>query len=213
MKITGIEKQKGTRYTVYVDGEYWYILDIEIIAAAGLSVGEEVSPALLEELMRQAQFRKARERALYLLTYRDHSRKELFDKLCQSVDEDIALDTVEKMAELGYLNDEVYAAKLTKDCLQRRKLGERRTRFELQKKGISGELADRVLEELLEQIDPRQELRELVERKYARYLDDPKGVQKVTNALARLGHSYSDIRAVIEEYREELDSSEEYRWD
>ena len=32
------------------------------------------------------------------------------------------------------------------------------------------------------------------------YLTDEKGVQKVTNALARLGHSYSDIRQVLREY-------------
>ncbi|MDF2567902.1 MAG: hypothetical protein K0R90_1358, partial [Oscillospiraceae bacterium] len=27
-----------------------------------------------------------------------------------------------------------------------------------------------------------------------------KGVQKVVNALARMGHSYSDIRLIIDEY-------------
>ena len=97
MKITGIEKKQGTRYTVYVDGEYWYILDVEIIASVNLTEGMEVSEAFLEELLRRAQVRKARERALYLLSYRDHSRKELVDKLLQSVDEDIALQTADKM--------------------------------------------------------------------------------------------------------------------
>ncbi len=203
MKITGIEKKQGTRYTVYVDGEYWYILDVEIIASVNLTEGMEVSEAFLEELLRRAQVRKARERALYLLSYRDHSRKELVDKLLQSVDEDIALQTADKMEEFGYLNDERYARKLARDCMQRKKLGDRRTRFELQKKGVSRAVIDQVLMELEDEIDPREQLRELVERKYARYLTDRKGMQKVTNALARLGHSYGDIRAVLQEYLDE----------
>ena len=213
MKITGITKKQGTRYTVDVDGDYWYILDLEIIASANLKEGMEVTESFLEELLRRAKFRKARERALYLLTVRDHSRKELVDKLIQSVeDPDIAEQIADKMEEYGYLDDEKYARKLARDCMLRKKQGERRARFELQKKGISRETVDLVMEELeqSEEYDPSAQLKELIGRKYARYLTDPRGIQKVTNALARLGHSYSDIRAALAEYQDEWNEGEDF---
>lgn len=42
MKITAVEKAKGNRYTVFVDGAYWYILDLEIILKNHLEPGREV---------------------------------------------------------------------------------------------------------------------------------------------------------------------------
>ena len=45
----------------------------------------------------------------------------------------------------------------------------------------------------------------MVEKKYARYLVDRKGVQKVKNALVRQGYSYSDINAVLENYLDEVE--------
>ena len=81
MKITEIEKKSKTRYTVYVDGEYFYILDAEILTEHHVRAGMEVTEAFLEQLKAAAQLRRARERAFYLLSYRDHSEKELYQKL------------------------------------------------------------------------------------------------------------------------------------
>ncbi|MDF2566592.1 MAG: hypothetical protein K0R90_48, partial [Oscillospiraceae bacterium] len=159
MKITDIEKNKGTRYTIYVDEEYWYILDIEVISSNGLKVGMECDEEFLQELKRQADVRKARERALYLLSYRDHSKKELIDKLCKSVDEDVAEKTADRMEELGFLDDEKYADKLARDLLERKKLGERRAGFEMRKKGLEKELIESVLEQYRDEIDPTEQIR------------------------------------------------------
>ena len=98
MEITEITPAKGTRYTVSVDGEYWYILDEEIIAANQLQPGVQVTSELLDRLKEQAERRKAKERALYLLSYRDHSRGELVEKLCKSVSLEIAEETAEQIA-------------------------------------------------------------------------------------------------------------------
>lgn len=200
MKITAVEKKKGTRYTVYVDEEYFYILDQEILFDNDIRPGREVDEAFLADVRRQADVRKARERALYLLSYRDHSRKELYDKLCRSVDEEIAAQITDRMVTLGLVDDVRYAEKLARDALCRKKLGLRRASFELQRKGISRELADETLERLSEEIDTGDQLRTLVEKKYARYLVDEKGVKRVTAALARLGHSYPDIKEAIAAY-------------
>ncbi len=48
--------------------------------------------------------------------------------------------------------------------------------------------------------DPREALRELVERKYARYLGDEKGRRRTAAALQRMGYRWDDIRCVLNEF-------------
>ena len=90
MKITSITKKNGTRWQIEVDDEYWAILDAEIIVNQHLKVGAELTEERMEEILRAADFRRARERALYLLDYRDHSRGEIVEKLSRNVDRVIA---------------------------------------------------------------------------------------------------------------------------
>ncbi len=201
MQITEIEKNKGSRYTIYVDGEYWYILDYELIVLNGLRVGTECDEEFLEELKEQAQRRKARERAFYLLEYRDHTRKELVTKLLKSVPSEIAEQTADRMEELGYLDDRKYAEKYAILLIEQKKLSRQAALYKLQQKGIARALAEEVLEEL--EIDPCEQLRALIEQRYERYLVDRKGVQKTVNALMRLGYRYYDIKDVIGEYYSE----------
>jgi regulatory protein len=210
MKITGIEKKSGTRYTVYVDEEYFYIFDAEILTEFRVKTGMEVDEAFLEELKRQADVRRARERAFYLLSYRDHSEKELYDKLRRNVPDEIAAQTVAKMVDLGLLDDGSYARKLAEYYLTQKRWSFRKSLFELKRKGIDEEAAAQALSDC--GISAKEQIRELIEQKYYRYLGDQKGSQKVLNALARLGFSYSDSRAAMSEYLEELELGEEDEW-
>jgi regulatory protein len=203
MKITGIEKAKGTRYTIFVDNEYWYILDIEIITANNLMVGTEVNLELLDNLKALSQYRKAKERALYLIGYRDHSSKELYDKLLKSVDGEIASQTVDKMKQLGFIDDEKYAKKLIKHYFEIKKLGARRIKYDVINKGIDIQLVEKLISQYFENSDNQQLLIDLIDRKYARYLVDEKGKQKVVNALVRLGHSYNDIKIALSSFMQD----------
>lgn len=207
MRITNIEKGKGRRYKVYVDGLYWASLDPEVIVDSSLKEDLECSEEFLEEIKYRADVRRAKERALYLLEYRDHSRKELIDKLKKDVDEEIAASTADKMEEFGFLDDGRYAEKLARDLLTRKRLGRRRAFYELQRKGIERELAERVLDEA--EVDPADQLGELIAKKYARYLGDEKGRKKVISALFRLGHSYEDVKRALQQY-EEFEENEQW---
>lgn len=201
MKITAIEKNKGSRYTIYVDDDYWYILDYELIVMNGLRVGLECDEAFLEDLREQAERRKARERAFYLLEYRDHTRKELVDKLVKSVSPEIAEQTADRMEELGYLDDRKYAKKYAAVLLEQKKLSKRAALYKMQQKGIDRALAEEIFADM--DIDPREQIRELIEQKYERYLVDRKGLQKTVSALMRLGYNYYDVKDVVREYYEE----------
>lgn len=206
MIITAIEKKKGRRYQIDIDGAYWYILDVELIADHHLKVGKAVTTQELEQIRHQADCRKAKERALYLLEYRDHSRKQLIDKLMDSVgDREIAEETADKMEEYGFLDDRRYGEKLARDLLGRKCLGKRRACYEMVQKGIDRLLAEELLDEC--HVDEQEQLSKLLQRKYARCLGDEKGRRRAVNALLRLGHPYEEIKRALEQYEtvEEFD--------
>lgn len=198
MKITSITKKNGTRWQIEVDDEYWAILDAEIIVNQHLKVGSELTEERMEEILRAADFRRARERALYLLDYRDHSRGEIVEKLSRNVDRGIAEEVADKLCELGLIDDGTYAKKLARHFLLTKKYGARRAEFEMRRKGIDGRLAA----EAVAEVEPDEDLlEELVLKKYGRYLeDDPdgKGRDKAIRGLMRLGHGYYEAEAAVD---------------
>ncbi|MEG0692059.1 MAG: regulatory protein RecX [Oscillospiraceae bacterium] len=198
MRITDIVKAKGTRYTVFVDDEYWYILDIEIIMLNHLKPLMEVDEDFLEDIMMQAERRKARERAYYLLGYRDHSKKELYDKLLQSARPQIAMDIITMVEEQGLLNDEDYAGKLARYYMLSKKWGAKKAYYEMLKKGIDKEMINIAIEEC--DVDYVEQIKAIIDKKYYDCIDDYKGKQKLIAALMRLGYAYDDIKTAISEY-------------
>ena len=206
MIVTGLEKMEGSsRWKVEVDGEYWNILDAEIIVRFRLKKGAAVTEELLRKALDAAEYRRARERALYLLDRKDYSSWELEQKLARNVSPETARKVVERLQELGLLNDEEYARKLARHYVLQKHQGPRRAVLELRKRGIDAALAA----EAVDEVGPEEgELLALCRRKYARKLEtDEKGREKVIAALMRLGHGYYDaagaVDAVIEELRQD----------
>lgn len=206
LRITSIEKAKKG-YHVFVEGEYALTLSAEVLAESGLRAGQEITPQLLDEVKQASDRRRARERALYLLESRSHSQRELFEKLCRSVPEDIAQEVTGRMVELGLVDDESYARRWAAMLWREKKYGPRRIRQGLIQKGFDRELIDQVLEEMDDsfvQEETAGQLEELIRRKYARYLTDgdPKGRNKTVNALLRLGYDYEQIRTALRNFIE-----------
>ncbi|MBQ8107744.1 MAG: RecX family transcriptional regulator, partial [Ruminococcus sp.] len=68
---------------------------------------------------------------------------------------------------------------------------------EMRGKGLTAEVINDALDEYEDKW--YEVLYELVERRYVRYLEDEKGINKVKNALVRYGYSYDMIKAVLED--------------
>ena len=160
----------------------------------------EISDEELHQLLQESEARRAKEKALYLLEYRSHSKKELADKISRTTSREAAEAAVEKMEELGLMNDEAYARQLAEVLLGKKGYGVRRARQELLQKGIDRELTEELLEEMAP--DPEEKLREIVERKYQSSLGDEKGYRRTVAALQRLGYGWEDIKTVLAEFRE-----------
>lgn len=202
-EISFIEKFKGSTYCIeFEDGDKIF-LNSEIISQYSLKQGARIPISALEEIVSDNDYRRARERALYLIEFRDHSYKELNDKLEKNYSDEVCQRVMEKMLELHLIDDRKYAEKLARQLIEVKRFGAYRAKFEMRRKGLDKELIDELLEIYDEGSIERLDV--LVEKKYARYLVDRKGVQKVKNALARQGYSYSDISAVLENYMDEVE--------
>lgn len=200
-KIESVVKYKGSTYQVnFTEGEPAFI-NLDVISQFNLKSGVEMPDSAWEQILYANTFRKARERALYLLDYRDYSYVELFKKLEPNYDEDVCYDVVDSLAKVGIIDDRRYAENLAEKLMTVKKCGYYKAVQEMRLKGISKELADRVLAEYEDSTVER--IVELLSTKYARKLSEENGVTKVKNALARQGYSYSQINEALQEFSED----------
>lgn len=186
---------------MYIDGEYAMKLDTATLAENGITVGCVIEDDELKELIEKSNYKRAKEKALWLISGRDYSKKQLMDKIKKDSSEETAEEVCERMEELGLVNDENYARRLAHDLIYLKKLSVRGAKYKLMDKGIDRELCEEILEEF--DVDPVEQLVELIERKYADKLDDEKGRRRTVAALQRLGYSWSDIKSALAEFEED----------
>ena len=200
-RIEKIEQYKGKTLRIdFAEGEPAFI-NSEVVLDKGLRRGTELSDEEWEAVVYANDFRRAKERALYLLDYKDYSYVSMYKKLAENYPEQLCYDVCDKLAQLGVIDDRRYAAALARHYMEVKRFGRYRAVREMMQKGVSKPLAEEALEPFDDTV--RERLRELIEKKYLRRIDDEDSMNKVKNALVRQGYSYSDINAVMSEIFEE----------
>ena len=148
---------------------------------------------------------EAKEKALNLLEYRAHSRKELFDKLKRFTDIETANEVLDMMEDGGLLDDEAYAFQYAHDLMEMKLLGPVRLKMELSRKGIDEDIAEKAIWAAEEEIGSAEErLERLIEIRYKNLLADEKNRTKTINSLFRLGYGYDMIKEAIYKVKEEI---------
>lgn len=201
MIISSIEPRKKGLSALFIDGEFAMKLDTEVLLAYRFDVGREIDDEELHEAVNASNLKRCKDKAMWLLSFRDHSRKELLDKLKKDYPEDVAEQAAARCEELGLINDESYARRYAADLFNLKGLSQKGVRQKLMLKGIDRDLIDGILDEF--DIDESEQIRALIERKYARALGDEKGRRRATNALVRMGYAYQDIKSAMREFGEE----------
>ena len=203
MVITAIEPRRKGLCSLYIDGEEAMKLDLETVLSHRFDVGREITDEDLHECVTASDLKRCKDKAMWLISYRDHSRRELITKLRRDYSESSAEAAANRLEELGLIDDGRYARRYAADLINIKRLSERAVRQKLNEKGIDRDLIDEVISELI--IDEPDQLRDLIEKKYARSLSDEKGRRRAFNALTRMGYSYSDIRSAVAEYIEQYE--------
>lgn len=198
MELTAAEPRRRGLTQLFLDGEPAVKVDTETFLRSGWKPGAQISDEELYELIQASDERRAREKAMYLLEHRNHSKKELTDKIARTAaSREAAKAAADRMEELGLLNDESYARDLARELFTRKRYGAGRVRQELRLKGIDSELIDELLEEYGDEDSALENIRAILERKYGDWEEDEKTRRRAFGALQRLGYSYDLIRRAM----------------
>ena len=206
MQITAVEPRRKGLSALYIDGEEAMKLDTEVLLSHRFDVGREITDEELHDCVQASDKKRCKDKAMWLISFRDHSRHELLTKLRRDYREDTCEAAVGRLEELGLIDDGRYARRYAADLVNLKHLSERGVREKLREKGIDRDLIDEVVDDLV--IDEKDQIRLVIERKYARAILDEKGQRRAANALARMGFRYADIKSVLREYTEIEDDYE-----
>lgn len=209
MKIAALSEYKGETWEIVLESGKKVFVNEMIVSDFRLFEGKEITPAELCSITSADIARKAKKRALYLLGERAFCRAELLAKLEKSYCAEVAENAVCYVEELGYINDEDYAAKYAEYLIKRKKHGVYRAKQEMLRKGLSRELCENALAEFTEE-ELDEELLWLIRKKYNEKISDFDGRRKTVAALVRRGYDYSSVKRCIALCLEDFDDEEFY---
>ena len=209
MEITELCEYKGDTWQIELDGDRKYYVNGSIVGEYELEKGQTITNGELSRIKDADTLRKAKKRALYLLGERMMCRGELLSKLTKTYVEEIAEQAADYVCDLGYVNDEQYAPKLADYLIKRKKLGVRRARYEMLRRGLDRELVENTLADIPDdEID--EELTALISKKYSQKVSDYDDRRRTIAALARRGYDFGAIKRCIDAFVQNTEDNGEF---
>lgn len=195
-------KRRPNRANVYLDGQFAFACNLNVVARFKLREGRKLDAAELEKIERGEIRQECFDKAMRFLQMRLHSRSELRRKLIRNEYAPAMVDEVlDDLARMDYINDERFALAKARSAATHKHHGRRRALMELLKAGVKSEVASRAIEEVFDPADSLATARELAARQAPRLrkLEAEVARRRLAGMLQRRGFDYSDIKPVIDE--------------
>lgn len=206
MNVTKIEPVTRTKFKVYLDGAFAFVLYKGELSRFGIREDRAVPDEVVEKIRREVILKRAKLRAMHLLEDMDRTEAALRDKLRQGLYPEETVDqAVEYVKSFGYLNDARYAENFVRGR-QGKKSG-KEIRAALMQKGLTCEQIDQAFaaccdEEEAQQAEQSAVRRLLQKKRFDPERTDEEEMRKIYGYLARKGFSYDVVRQVIQNYNE-----------
>lgn len=211
MKITSVEPQKKNtnRYNIFLDGQFAFGADEDLVVDKRLIVGKEIKPDDLQLLIEEAELGKLMERLYGLLGRRQRSEKEIRDYLRiknhesrikgkQEVSELVIGQLVDKLKRKGLIDDLEFARAWVQS--RSKKKGMVALKSELFQKGIAREIIEEVIGSGFMVHSQEQTAKKLLEKRIERWKNLPEIEikQKSLRFLMSRGFEYDIAKEVLE---------------
>ena len=198
MTITELRQTVPERFIVRFDDGAELKTTLSAVADLGLYLGKKLDEDEFRQVKAASELALCKNRATHIIGARAVSKKELYDKLVMKGElPENAEETVSWLESVGLLDDETYAGMVVR-YYTGRSYGKRRIQNELYRRGISRDLWEAALEELPEQDN---QIDRLLARKLSTDEPDRAELKKATDALARRGFSWDEIKAAVERFK------------
>lgn len=177
-------------------------LSMKLINDLGIVIDMPWTAELEKQVTEAVPYDKAFRAATRRLARRAMSRKMIADKLRELGNPpELAERVLARLDELGLIDDEAYGQALVRDQLSRKAAGPRLLEQKLYQKGISGDLARRIIAQATDDGDAQRQSAIDFARKRAASLarfDAPTRKRRLYGQLARRGFDPDTIRAAMD---------------
>jgi regulatory protein len=209
-KITP-QKAKG-RYNIFIDDEFAFGVDEEVLLKFQLTKGLHVPQDLQKKIEDEDTYHKAYQKTLNYLSYSLRTEKQIRDYLTKN---DLSIYTtriISRLIELNLLDDLNYAQNYVRTMANVNQKGLRNVEQDLYQKGISENDALIALEEYTEE-KQFENAKDLAEKQWKKKKNNSQfeSIQKIKRYLVNKGYSFEQADYAIAAIDTELDDEEEYK--
>lgn len=211
-QITSIEVQKKNphRFNIFIDGQFAFGSDEDLIVEYNISSGKEITQKVLEKLIYEAGVGKLIERLYNLLSIRLRSEKEIRDYLKVlsfkrkiKGEEEISQSSVDlaitKLKNKGLINDLEFAKAWVEARRRSKQKGNRALTSELYQKGIDREIIEEVVSLQSSVVSEEELAKQALEKKLQSWknLEPQEFKKKALGFLMRRGFDYQISAGVV----------------
>ena len=202
MIVTEIEPYTKTKFKVYLDGKFAFVLYKGELSRYGIRRDEVITAGTVEKIETEVVLKRAKLRAMHLLEDMDRTEAALREKLRQGCYTQEMIDrAVDYVKSFGYLDDARYAENF--DRSRQGAKSRKEIRAALMQKGVSAELIEQAFENCYEDGGEEEAVRSILRKKRfdPTTAEEPEK-QRIYGYLARKGFKYETVRQVIQNYED-----------
>ena len=202
MLVTKVEPVTKTKYRVELDQQFAFVLYKGELAKFGIREMEEIPEEQYEKIRTEVILKRAKLRAMHLLTDMARTESGLREKLKQGMyPEDLIDAAIDYVKSFGYLDDNRYAEQFVES--RKGSKSKQEIRALLLQKGIRKEKIDRALEKCWQEEDSAEAIRALIRKKRVDLSQaSEQEIQRLYAFFGRKGFRFEDVRQVIQNYNE-----------
>ncbi|MDO8573210.1 MAG: RecX family transcriptional regulator [Candidatus Daviesbacteria bacterium] len=202
-KVTEVAPQKKNplRFNIFLDGEFAFGADEDLVVNRRLVVGKIIDPRDLDKILFEAEVGKLIEKMYRWFGLRQHSEKEVRDYFRRKTFSQLVIDAVvDVLKKKGMIDDLIFAKAWTEARRRSKQKGIRAIKAELFQKGIAKEIIEEVVSSRSSAVSEEDLAKLALEKKMRtwRNLDPQKFKQKAYEFLMRKGFEYEVIKGIIE---------------
>lgn len=196
MLITFIEELPKHKNKIFIDYKFAFVLYKGEMQLYEIEVNKELDERKYDEIVNEVLYKRAKNRALYLIGAKDYTESMLRQKLTLNFyPETVIHRVVEFLKEYQYIDDECYTKQYIK--FHGEKESVKAIKYKLTMKGIASDVIERNIEEL--KINSDDAIMKLVQRKYVTMQSFGKEKEnKIISSLMRKGFRYNEVKRCIE---------------
>jgi len=210
-KITAIKAQRKNtqRVSVFLDGEFAF--GLTRVVAGWLQIGQILGEEKIAALKADDELEMAYLRAINFLSYRPRSKTEIRRNLRKyKVPEPLIEPVVERLEEKRFINDKEFAKIWVENRNTFRPRGRRALSIELRQKGITDEVIQSTLDELVDEDQLVYQAGIKRARKLAKHEFEWQDFRKkLASFLARRGFPYAVISPLLPQLWEEVQAEKD----